>query len=126
MGEKEWLISYSEVVNQKALIDELRKQSDITATLRDQAKQDHIKSLNDQRSNFAKKGVKARLANDPIQLAKTEIKEEYEKRNSYFKRRGYSAQFAREMMEKYPVITSIKTIEKLISELNKTNVLIPR
>lgn len=126
LREKEWLISYSEVVKQKALSDEFKKQSDITSALREQAKQDHIKSLNDQRSNFAKKGVNARLANDPIQLAKTEIIEEYEKRNSQFKRRGYSAQFAREMLKKYPVITSIKTIDKLISKLNKINVLIPR
>ena len=67
-----------------------------------------------------------RLKNDPIQLAKKEIEKCYEASKSQFKRRGYSAQFIREMHTKYPIIQSHKTIEKLVAALNSENDHIPR
>ena len=66
------------------------------------------------------------LENDPKQKALNEISKHYQADKSQFKRRGYSAQFVREMHGKYPVITSIKTIENLVAKLNKENSLIPR
>ena len=82
-------------------------------------------SSNDASYTARLKAIK-RLENDPIQKSLDEIEKEYASRKSQFKRRGFSAQFIREMHEKYPVITSIKTIEKLVSELNKENEYIPR
>ena len=66
-----------------------------------------------------------RLAKDPKQLALKEIAVHYETKKEQFKRRGYSAQFIREMHQKYPEITDIKTIERLVTKLNKSNELIP-
>lgn len=62
---------------------------------------------------------------DPRQLAKKEIEKDYDSVKSQFKRRGYSAIFIREMHQKYPEITDIKTIERLVTKLNKSNELIP-
>jgi hypothetical protein len=56
---------------------------------------------------------------------KKEIIDCYESRKFNFKRRGYTAAFVREMHDKYPIITSIKTIEKLVTSLNKKNEQIP-
>lgn len=72
------------------------------------------------------KGATARLALCPKQLALKKIKLDYEAIKHEFKRKGFSAQFARKMHEKYPEITAIKTIENLVSALNKDNELIPR
>ena len=69
--------------------------------------------------------VRAKLEKDPKQLAKKEIEKEYQNVNNQFKRRGFTAQFNRDMHIKYPVITDIKTIERLTAELNKSNELIP-
>ncbi len=70
--------------------------------------------------------VNAKIAKDPKTKALKAIEEKYIERQSEFKRYGYSAQFKREMAENYPVITDIKTIERLITKLNKENKLIPR
>lgn len=66
-----------------------------------------------------------RLDNDPKQKALKEIKECYQAVRSQFKRRGYSAQFSRDMHAKYPEITDLDTIKKLVAKLNKSNELIP-
>ena len=72
-----------------------------------------------------RKGAEVMLANCPVQLAKKNIEEEYKIVKNQFKRRGYSAQFIREMKEKYTKITDIKTIERLVTKLNKLNEEIP-
>lgn len=74
----------------------------------------------------AKLNAHKRWQTDQITLAKERIKEIYEVNKAQFKRRGYTAQFIREMHDKYPEITAIKTIENLVSALNKNNELIPR
>lgn len=74
----------------------------------------------------AAKAVRAKLAKDPIQLAKKEIEKHYEENKTQFKRRGFSAQFIREMHDKYPIITDQKTIANLVAKLNKTNEQISR
>lgn len=83
-------------------------------------------SLKLEKSRIARQSSLSKLANDPIQIAKKEIEDHYQNSKNQFKRRGYSAQFIREMHKKYPVITSIKTIESLVAKLNKGNELIPR
>lgn len=80
------------------------------------------KYISELKSGYAKKW----LEKDPKQKALKEIETEYEAAKSQFKRRGYSAQFAREMQIKYPVITDIKTIERKATKLNKENQFIPR
>ncbi len=71
------------------------------------------------RSEWGKKSVAKKLANDPKQSAKEEITKEFLLVQSQFKRRGFTAQFVREMADKYPIIESYKTIEKLTTELKK-------
>lgn len=66
-----------------------------------------------------------KLDKDPKQLAKAKIIKEYWIQKNQFKRRGYSAQFISEMHKKYPIITSQKTIERLVATLNKENDQIP-
>lgn len=83
-------------------------------------------SLKLEKSRIARQSSLLKLANDPIQIAKKEIEAHYQNSKNQFKRRGYSAQFIREMHKQYPVITSIKTIESLVAKLNKENELIPR
>ena len=78
-----------------------------------------------ERKNRPKYLAYRRLAKDPKQLALKEIAVHYETKKEQFKRRGYSAQFIREMHQKYPEITDIKTIERLVTKLNKSNELIP-
>lgn len=126
LREKDWLISYSEVVKEKALNEALNEQAKQNLVWRELLNERYKKSIKEQKSSFARQGASARLANNPIEQAKNEIKKEYNNRKSQFKRRGYSAEFAREMQDKYPVITSIKTIERLIATLNKANEHIPR
>lgn len=77
-------------------------------------------------SNLARDKAYKRLENDPKQQALDEIFQHYETNKHQFKRRGYTAQFVREMHDKYPIITSIKTIENLVTSLNKENEFIPR
>lgn len=77
-------------------------------------------------STNAKNAVDRKLEKDPKQIALRDIEAQYKVNKSQFKRRGYSAQFARDMQTQYPVITDIKTIEKLVAKLNKGNELIPR
>ena len=77
-------------------------------------------------SKKAQESAYRRLANDPKQKALAEIKVAYESDKTQFKRRGFSAQFIREMHSKYPIIESQKTIENLVSALNKENEYIPR
>lgn len=77
-------------------------------------------------SNKAKLAALSKLKNDPKQKALAEIKNHYQANKCQFKRRGYSAQFIREMHDKYPIIESQKTIENLVSALNKQNEDIPR
>lgn len=83
-------------------------------------------SLKFEKSRIARQSSLTKLANDPVQIAKKEIEAHYQNSKSQFKRRGYSAQFIRDMHKQYPVITSIKTIESLVAKLNKDNELIPR
>jgi hypothetical protein len=78
------------------------------------------------RKVIASKAANARLANDPKQKALKEIEKAYETVKNQFKRRGYSAEFVREMHIKYPVITEQKTIANLVAKLNKVNQHIPR
>lgn len=79
-----------------------------------------------QKTITAKKAVMAKLENDPKQKALAEIQKHYDSVKGQFKRRGYSAQFIREMHGKYPVITDQKTIANLVARLNKENDQIPR
>lgn len=65
------------------------------------------------------KGGKARAENDPKSLIRNEIEREFQKRKTQFCRYGYKAEFVREMYEKQSVVTSIKTIEKWVTELKK-------
>ena len=78
-----------------------------------------------ERKNRPKYLAYRRLSKDPKQLALKEIAVHYETKKEQFQRRGYSAQFIREMHQKYPEITDIKTIERLVAKLNKSNELIP-
>lgn len=73
------------------------------------------------KSNTMREYAKLRLANDPKQKALDEIKSHYELAKNQFKRRGYTAQFVKEMAALYPVIESIKTIERLVTKLNRIN-----
>lgn len=70
--------------------------------------------------------VNMKLENDPKQIALKEIENYYNENRNQFKRRGFSAQFIREMHSKYPIITEQKTIANLVTRLNKENELIPR
>ena len=72
-----------------------------------------------------RKGAEAMLANSPVEAAKKNIEEEYKIVRNQFKRRGFSAQFIRDMKEKYPIIIDIRTIERLVTKLNKVNEQIP-
>jgi len=91
-----------------------------------------LESINNRRineyekSNSMRKYAKLRLANDPKQKALDEIKSHYEAAKHQFRRRGYTAKFVKEMAEIYPIIESQKTIENLVTALNKENELIPR
>lgn len=78
-----------------------------------------------QRVSQARKAALTKLKNDPKQLALKEIKLHYHENKKQFKRRGYTAQFIREMHAKYPIIESQKTIENLVSVLNRENDDIP-
>ena len=77
-------------------------------------------------SENARKNALTGLARDPKQLALKEITKNYKLKISQFKRRAYTAQFVREMHNKYPVITEQKTIANLVTRLNKENELLPR
>lgn len=77
-------------------------------------------------SEKGKVAVRKKLANDPKQKALLEIEQHYQAKKSKFKIRGFSAQFIRDMWAQYPVIESQKTIENLVSALNKQNENIPR
>lgn len=76
--------------------------------------------------HLAKKAVDAKLLKDPKQIALKEIEQEYKVKKTKFKIYGFSAQFIRDMADKYPIINSQKTIEKLVARLNKENADIPR
>ena len=80
------------------------------------------KGLSKLKSSYSK----LRYETDPIQLALKEIEQSYKTKKNKFKIYGFSAQFIREMADKYPVITSQKTIERLVTKLNKENDEIPR
>ena len=69
------------------------------------------------RSNAAKRGIESA----PKQMALKEIKGHYEASKHQFKRRGYTAQFVKDMSIRYPVIESQKTIENLVAKLKKDN-----
>jgi hypothetical protein len=71
------------------------------------------------RSDFARNAALARVAKDPKQKALKEIETEFHKVSGQFKRRGYGAQFIREMADKHPIITDTKTISKLVARLKK-------
>lgn len=79
------------------------------------------KGIDMQRTFHAKNAVRKKLKNDPKQKALKEIQLHYDSKKNHFKRRGYSAQFVKEMGAKYPIIESIKTIERLVAKLNKIN-----
>lgn len=72
------------------------------------------------------KNALLRLERDPKQKALADIEKHYLANKAQFKRYGYSAEFIREMHDKYPIIQSYKTIENLVTRLNKKNELIPR
>ena len=76
-------------------------------------------------SERAKRAVRIKLAKDPIQKAKIEIERDYQLVKSRFKRRGYTAEFIREMHAKYPVIIDSDTIARLVSKLKASNDLLP-
>ena len=76
-------------------------------------------------SEIGKNAVNIKLANDPKQAALKEIATHYETNKAQFKRRGYSAQFVRDMHAQYPNIQDQKTIANLVAKLNKANELIP-
>lgn len=82
--------------------------------------------VKDYASNLGRLNAEKRLENDPKQKALDEIRDNYEASKHQFKRRGFSSEFIRDMHIKYPVITAIKTIENLVSALNKENDDIPR
>lgn len=74
-----------------------------------------------QKTYHAKNAVRKKLKNDPKQKALKEIQRHYDSNKFQFKRRGYSAQFVKQMGDKYPIIESHKTIERLVAKLNKIN-----
>ena len=78
------------------------------------------------KSELMRSYANIRFESDPIQLALKEIEQSYKTKKTKFKIYGFSAQFIREMADKYPVITSQKTIERLVTKLNKENDEIPR
>jgi hypothetical protein len=68
----------------------------------------------------ASKAAKARLKNDPKQKVLDEIKLEFHKLEiERFKKYGFTAQFVKEMMDKYPIIENQKTVENLVAKLKK-------
>lgn len=69
--------------------------------------------------------AKIRLEKDPKQKALRDIEHGYQNQKTQFKRRGFTAQFIRDMHIKYPIITDQKTIAKLVAKLNKENEHIP-
>ncbi|MFW5431255.1 MAG: hypothetical protein ACKE5M_04160 [Methylophilaceae bacterium] len=77
------------------------------------------------KSMYGKLNAERRLKKDPVQLALKEIEKIYITKKAQFRRRGFSAQFIRDMADKYPVIKDLKTIGKLVSKLNKANDKIP-
>lgn len=91
----------------------------ITSSLRSLAIAEVLENGKDAISNQMRKNAQIRLLTDPKQLALKEIEKEFLSVKNQFKRRGYTAQFVREMGGKYPIIESYKTIEKLVSELKK-------
>ncbi len=60
-----------------------------------------------------------RLINSPIKSAQNNIEEEFKASKYPFDVRGYRAKFCKEMWNKYPIITSLSTIETLFDSLNK-------
>ena len=70
-------------------------------------------------SKNARTAAKIRLKNDCKQLALKEIEGHFKASTYPFDKRGYTAQFVREMESKYPIIKSYKTIEKLVAKLKK-------
>lgn len=72
------------------------------------------------RRETASKAGLARHEKDPKQKVLQQIKSEFHQRpRIHFEKYGYGAHFVREMMEKYPIIESQKTIENLIRNLKK-------
>ena len=69
------------------------------------------------KSEFAKQNASIRLAIDEKQLAKKSIEIDFKNSNYPFDKHGYKAKFTNEMWEKYPIITSRKTIENLVTRL---------
>jgi len=78
------------------------------------------------RQELAYRGALAKMENDPKQKALKEIRIHYDENKAQFKRRGFTAQFVRDMHDKYPIIKEQKTIANLVAKLNKSNELIPR
>ncbi len=77
------------------------------------------------KSHVARSGGIAKAKNSPIATAKKEITDRYNAKKHIFAIRDHSAKFVREMyVEYHTVITSVKTIERLVAELNKANELI--
>lgn len=70
-------------------------------------------------SKNAKKAVEEKLKKDPKQAALKNIETEFNLSKYPFQKRGYRAKFCKEMIEKYPIITDIKTIERLFDKLKK-------
>ena len=73
----------------------------------------------EQKKEQASKGGFARALNDPKHKAIKAIEMEFSSSSYQFNTRGYKAKFAREMLEKYPVITDIKSINRLVAKLSK-------
>ena len=67
----------------------------------------------------AKKGAAAMLLKNPKQKALKAIKADFHQSTYPFHKRGYKAKFAKEMLEKYPVIADIKSINRLVAELSE-------
>ena len=79
-----------------------------------------------QKTRQARNAALKRLKDDPKQKALIEIEAHYEASKSSFKRYGFSAQFAKLMHREYPIFEDIKTIQKLVTKLNKSNEHIPK
>ncbi len=70
-------------------------------------------------SELMRRYANIRLENDPKQLAKKQIENDFLIVQKQFKRRGYTAQFVKEMGAKYLIFESYKTIENLVAKLKK-------
>ena len=111
----ESLIHYIEVKNLIGTFESYDSLNDALNNVNNRSINKHNKS------NAMRKYANIRVANDPKQKALDEIKSHYDVARHQFKRRGYTAKFVKEMAALFPIIESIKTIERFVAKLNKIN-----